>query len=96
MVNPRLRRGSAYGGLIFPGGFGYGPGARSFWAKSIGRVGPLPGGFDRLPQDAAGRPGARRLPYTGITLSLGKEGLARAELAEWRWSLYRAEGLREQ
>ena len=72
MVNARLRRGSAYGGLIFPGG------------------------FDRLPQDAAGRPGARRLPYTGITLSLGKEGLARAELAEWRWSLYRAEGLREQ
>ena len=40
--------------MTFLGCLGCGPGARSFCAKSIGRAGPLPGGFDRLPKDAAG------------------------------------------
>jgi hypothetical protein len=42
---------------IFPKCLGCAPGARTFCAKSIGRAGPLPGGFDRLPQNAAGRSG---------------------------------------
>jgi hypothetical protein len=41
--------------LTFPECLSCGPGARTFWAKSIGRAGPLPGGFDRFPQGAAGR-----------------------------------------
>ena len=49
-------------------------------------------GFRRMRRADRGKAG---LPYNGITLSLGKEGLARGELAEWRWSLYRVEGLRE-
>jgi hypothetical protein len=52
-VNPRLCRGD-YSSLTIPGGFGCGPGARSFWVKSIGRAGPPPGGIDRPPQEAAG------------------------------------------
>jgi hypothetical protein len=31
------------------------PGGKDFCAKSIGRAGPLPGGFDQLRQEAAGR-----------------------------------------
>jgi hypothetical protein len=49
-VRPFLNRCGA-----FPGCLSCGPGARTFWAKSIGRAGPLLVGFDRLPQDAAGR-----------------------------------------
>ena len=62
MVKPQLYRGSACGGLTFPGCLGCGPGARSFWAKSIGRGAPFLGGFDRLPQNAAGRSGDRPVP----------------------------------
>jgi len=51
-------------GLTIPGYFGFGTGARSFWVKSIGRAGPLPGGFDRLPQNAAGRLGDRPVAPT--------------------------------
>ena len=50
--------------MTIPGCLGCGPGARTFWAKSIGRAGPLPGGFGRLPQDAAGRSGDRLVAPT--------------------------------
>ena len=53
-------------GLTTPGYLGCGPGAKSFRAKSIGRVGPHPGGSDRLPQDAAGLWAIHRIAPTRI------------------------------
>jgi len=55
-----------------------GPGARSFFAKSIGRADPLLGGFDWVPQDAAGRSDDRPVaPTQGEHLDWGFGWLAR-------------------
>jgi len=50
--------------LTIPESFGLGPGARSFWAKSIGRAGPPPEGIAQPPQDAAGWTGDRPVAPT--------------------------------
>jgi len=52
------------------GCLGRGPGARSPCAKSIGRAGPFPGGFDRLPQDSAGRSGATKFGIRNVEFGI--------------------------
>ena len=69
-----------------------GPGARTFCAKSIGRAGPIPGGFDRLPQDAAGRSKDRPLvPTRRVPLHRRFKRLARLihEMEAASWFLHR-------
>ena len=56
--------------MTFPGCWGCGPGARTFCAKSIGRAGPLPGGFDRLPQDTAGRAGVTQFGIRNVEFGI--------------------------
>jgi len=51
---PNFAGVSAYGVLPIPESFGRDPGARIFWAKSIGWAGPPPDCLGRFPQGAAG------------------------------------------
>jgi len=63
LVNLRFCRGDPKS-LTFPGCLSRGPGARVWGSKSIGRVIPVPGGWDRLPVQQAARSGDRPVAPT--------------------------------